>query len=264
VLRVVQRRNNIKSTESQASLTSMQTNTPIPAYLQPNPDYLSPSDGFFFCSGFHPGHTDRSFLNLNICQNILNRYWGTSHILSKCLHRPSFEKRWATFWMCLTRGIEPPASIESVVMAVLLAGTIATPDLTLTNGFGIRKSTLLNSFKAAAESALVRARFIHSTELETLQALVIYLIALCSGQLSKDHVALLGVTIGIAETIGLHRDPTVYNFNAEETYVRRLLWHQLCFLDLRACEAHRPRPQIREGRHPLIRERYSQFSLEII
>lgn len=225
----------------------MQGITSTPNYLQPGPHYCPPSDGFFFCSGPHPEAIDRSFLSLDICQDILNHYWGTTHILSKCLHRPSFERMWVTFWTCISRGLEPPSSIDSVVMAVLLSGCIATPDLTLTNRFGMPKSVLLDRFKAATESALVRARFIHTTELETLQALVIYLIAICRGQLSRDHVALLGVTIGIAETMGLHRDPTLYNFGITETHIRRLLWHQLCFLDLRACEAHRPRPQIREG-----------------
>jgi hypothetical protein len=33
--------------------------------------------------------------------------------------------------------------------------------------------------------------------------------------------------------------------NALETHVRRLIWHQLCFLDIRTCEAQGPRPTIR-------------------
>ncbi len=33
--------------------------------------------------------------------------------------------------------------------------------------------------------------------------------------------------------------------SALETHVRRLLWHQLCFLDIRTCEAQGPNPSIR-------------------
>lgn len=253
-LRAVQRRNKIKLPDEAATVTSIQTNVATPSYLQPCPDYIAPSSGFFFCSDLHPLQNNFNFLNLDICRTLLSRYWGTAHILSKCLHRPSFEKQWDAFWTCIARNLEPPPAIEAVVMAVLLSGTIATPELALTNSFGTRKSTLIDSFKAATESALVRAKFVHTTELETLQALVIYLIAICRAQLSKDHIALLGVTIGIAETMGLHRDPTLYSFDVIETHARRLLWHQLCFLDLRACEAHRPRPQIREGIKPHIRK----------
>lgn len=33
--------------------------------------------------------------------------------------------------------------------------------------------------------------------------------------------------------------------NPLETHVRRLVWYQLCFLDIRTCESQGPRPQIR-------------------
>jgi hypothetical protein len=45
--------------------------------------------------------------------------------------------------------------------------------------------------------------------------------------------------------MGLHRDGQAYGLNALETHVRRLLWHQLCFLDVRTCEAQGPKPAIR-------------------
>jgi hypothetical protein len=49
----------------------------------------------------------------------------------------------------------------------------------------------------------------------------------------------------MAECMGLHRDGETYGMNPLETHVRRLIWHQLCFLDIRTCEAQGPKPQIR-------------------
>jgi hypothetical protein len=49
----------------------------------------------------------------------------------------------------------------------------------------------------------------------------------------------------MAECMGLHRDGESYGLNPLETHVRRLIWHQLCFLDIRTCEAQGPRPTIR-------------------
>jgi hypothetical protein len=49
----------------------------------------------------------------------------------------------------------------------------------------------------------------------------------------------------MAECMGLHRDGETYGLNPLDTYVRRLIWHQLCFLDIRTCEAQGPRPAIR-------------------
>lgn len=45
--------------------------------------------------------------------------------------------------------------------------------------------------------------------------------------------------------MGLHRDPTTYSTSPIEIQVRRLVWYQICFLDIRTCEATGPRPQIR-------------------
>lgn len=49
----------------------------------------------------------------------------------------------------------------------------------------------------------------------------------------------------MAECMGLHRDGEAYGLSPLETHVRRLLWHQLCFLDIRTCEAQGPKPAIR-------------------
>lgn len=46
-------------------------------------------------------------------------------------------------------------------------------------------------------------------------------------------------------SLGLHRDGDTYGLNPLDTHVRRLIWHQLCFLDIRTCEAQGPRPVIR-------------------
>lgn len=45
--------------------------------------------------------------------------------------------------------------------------------------------------------------------------------------------------------MGLHRDGSHYGLSPIETHVRRLIWFQLCFLDIRTCESSGPRPQIR-------------------
>lgn len=53
--------------------------------------------------------------------------------------------------------------------------------------------------------------------------------------------------IRAAESLGLHVDGATRGFSPLQTHVRRLLWYQLCMLDIRTSEATGPRPQIREG-----------------
>lgn len=49
--------------------------------------------------------------------------------------------------------------------------------------------------------------------------------------------------------MGLHRDGSAYGMNPLETHIRRLIWHQLCFLDIRTCESQGPRPTIRRDEY---------------
>ena len=46
--------------------------------------------------------------------------------------------------------------------------------------------------------------------------------------------------------MGLNRDGTHYGYDAVETQVHRMIWYQLCFLDVRVCEAQSPRARIRK------------------
>ena len=64
--------------------------------------------------------------------------------------------------------------------------------------------------------------------------------------MSRAHSALVGTVIRIAQCMGLHRDGDVYQLPPIETHIRRLIWHEICFLDLRTCEAQGPQPSIRK------------------
>lgn len=70
-------------------------------------------------------------------------------------------------------------------------------------------------------------------------------IPLCRGEVSRAHSVLVGAAIRMAECMGLHRDGENYGLSPLEIHVRRLIWHHLCFLDVRTCEAQDPRPTIR-------------------
>lgn len=67
---------------------------------------------------------------------------------------------------------------------------------------------------------------------------------MCRREVTRAHSALTGTAIRLAECMGLHRDGTHYGLSPVDVHVRRILWYQLCFLDIRTCEATGPRPQI--------------------
>lgn len=52
------------------------------------------------------------------------------------------------------------------------------------------------------------------------------------------------MAIRLAECASFHRDASLFGLNPIDTHVRRLLWYQLCSLDVRVCDAVGPRPSI--------------------
>ncbi|KAF4208616.1 hypothetical protein CNMCM8980_002413 [Aspergillus fumigatiaffinis] len=104
---------------------------------------------------------------------------------------------------------------------------------------------MLSKLIIETESALKNARLLSTTRLETLQAFVLYLIPMCRSEISRAHSALVGMAVRLAESLGLHRDPKESQYSAVESHVRRLVWYQICFLDLRTAEVQGPRVAIR-------------------
>ncbi|KAL8951331.1 MAG: hypothetical protein Q9222_002696 [Ikaeria aurantiellina] len=215
------------------------------SFLAPGPTYIAPSSSFFFASG----QTSASLIDFLpskiIADRLLSQYWIAVHPLCRIVHKPSFQRRYKAFWADVEVGIEPTGSLQAVVFAALFSGVVSLADNAVLMEFGTTKKELVDNFQMGTETALGRANVIRTTKVETLQALVMYMMPLCRGEISRSHSALVGTALRIAECMGLHRDGTEYGFGPVETHVRRLIWYQICFLDIRTCEAQGPRPHIR-------------------
>ncbi|PBP19241.1 hypothetical protein BUE80_DR009827, partial [Diplocarpon rosae] len=246
---------------------------PAAEWLKPGPSYILPTSGFFFGgTGSHASLID--FLPSRLAgDRLIRQYFECVHPICRLIHQPTFEEEWNSFWEEVTLGIEPPSSVQTIVFAAMFSGVVSMDDADIMREFGVSKASIsygitalshgnifktshllkgvadltpeLENFKLGTETALARANFLRTTKIETLQAFVMYLIPLCRAEMSRAHSVLLGAAIRMAECMGLHRDGLTYGMNPLETHVRRLVWHQLCFLDIRTCEAQGPRPTIR-------------------
>ncbi|CZR50594.1 probable binuclear zinc cluster transcription factor that regulates the ratio between aurofusarin and rubrofusarin biosynthesis [Phialocephala subalpina] len=219
---------------------------PASEWLKAGPEYMMPSTSFFF-GGTSTGATSLiDFLPSQLAADrLIKQYFTCVHPICQVVHRPTFEKEYDTFWDEVSLGIEPPHTVQTIVFAALFSGVVSMDESTVTREFGVAKASLVDNFKLGTETALSRANFLRTTKIEILQAFVMYLIPLCRSEMSRAHSVLLGAAIRMAECMGLHRDGQAYGMNPLETHVRRLVWHQLCFLDIRTCEAQGPRPSIR-------------------
>ncbi|KAL8723486.1 MAG: hypothetical protein Q9225_000219 [Loekoesia sp. 1 TL-2023] len=152
---------------------------PKPTYskfLAPGPTYIAPSSSFFFSSGQNSASLIDFLPSKLIADRLLNQYWLAVHPLCRTVHRPSFQRRYRAFWADVETGIEPPGSLQAVVFAALFSGVVSMSDNAVLMEFGTTKKDLVDNFQMGTETALGRANVIRTTKVETLQALVMYMI----------------------------------------------------------------------------------------
>ena len=215
-------------------------------FLEPGPTYIPPGSGLIFGDvGSKRGLIDY-LPTKEVADMLVTTYYENVHFLARVVHWPSFQLQYDNFWISVLSGLEPPASQQAIVLAVMFSAVASMLDSDLTAIFARPKSTILGNFQKGTEMALSKAQVLRTTKIETVQAFVAYLIPMCRDQMSRAHSVLVGTAIRLAECLGLHRDPAdVYGLPPVDCQVRRTLWFQLCFLDFRTGEVHGPRPCIK-------------------
>ena len=134
-------------------------------------------------SNFHlrsPLEIHRDFLQCperRTSELLLQNYWANVHPIARVLHRPSFTVLWMTFWESHGLGSKIDKSSLALVIATLLAASVSMPDDVVQRELKREKSDLVQQMRVAADNALARSNWIHSTQIETLQAIVIYLVS---------------------------------------------------------------------------------------
>ena len=215
------------------------------SYIGPGPDYIAPASSFFF-PGTNMNTTLIDYLpSKNAADQLIAQYFAAVHYVARAVHRQTFEAQYTIFWGQIATGTEPIPFQQAIVFAAMFSAAVSMSEHHVTQQFGTSKAALVDSLRSGTEMALSKANFLRTTKTDTMQAFVMYLIPLIRAEVSRAHSALMGTAIRLAECMGLHRDGTHYNMTPVEVHVRRIIWHQLCFLDMRTCEATGPRPQIR-------------------
>ncbi|KAI0013499.1 hypothetical protein F4779DRAFT_625316 [Xylariaceae sp. FL0662B] len=218
----------------------------LPDFLRPGAQYIVPTSGFFFGQiGESPSILQ--FLPFRAAADrLIKQYLVAVHPIAPCTHRPSLETIYATFWEEITAGFEPRPSIQAIIFAAMFSGAISMDENDIVRELSVYpKDNWVASLKMGTETALSKANFLRTTRVETMQAFIMYMLPLCRAEVSRAHSVLVGAAVRMAECMGLHRDGEAYGLTPLETHVRRLIWHQLCFLDIRTCEAQGPKPVIR-------------------
>ncbi|KAI0202743.1 hypothetical protein F4808DRAFT_57534 [Astrocystis sublimbata] len=122
--------------------------------------------------------------------------------------------------------------MEALMFAISLAAITSLSEDDVRENFGEEKKVLLARFKLGTEQSLSRAGLLNTTDINTVQAFVIYLEMVKQELGQRASWMLAGLLMRIAAGMGLHRDgshfPNVSPFDSE---IRRRVWYHICFLD---------------------------------
>ena len=145
-------------------------------FLRPGESYLAPTSGFFFGQTGQPLPLLDLLLPQDIGHMLVRRYFEAVHPIARCVHRPSFEQMYRTFWDDVRQNIEPRASVQAVVFAAWFSAAVSVDEV-FARQHGCTKTQLVTRVKIGTETALSKANFLRTTRFETLQAFTMYLVS---------------------------------------------------------------------------------------
>lgn len=175
---------------------------------------------------FHPLPSQIPFL-LDVFSENVNAFL-------QCVHEPSTRKMIRDLRGDMAR--LTPAN-EALMFSIYYAAVTSMEEEDVIMNFGSTKADMNLKYRLGLEHALAKADFLNVPDLVLIQALVNFL-ALARRHDSPRFVwMMVGLTIRMAISLGLHRDGSNFpNLSPFEIEMRRRVWWALCLIDVRASE----------------------------
>ena len=138
---------------------------------------MAPGD-YHFRDNPETHRTCSYFPDRGTAELLLAQYWERVHPVARVLYRPTFEEKWKVFWESHEARKEIEKSLLALVFTVLFSGLVSVPDDVVMRNLKYDKHVLMGKMRAGTDSALARSNWIHSTKIEMLQGVVIYLVTI--------------------------------------------------------------------------------------
>ncbi|KAH7396762.1 hypothetical protein DE146DRAFT_763878 [Phaeosphaeria sp. MPI-PUGE-AT-0046c] len=203
-------------------------------YSESSSESESAVDEHKFVFGVQPRRrSGPSLPSIDIMQQLWLTFVENFDPLTKIVHvptlRPAFEK-------ALSDTSQIPRNFETLMFAIFGAAVMTLKDNECQRIFNETQRNMLSRFTTATEAALSRAKFMATTSLVVLQALVIHLFSVRDLYEPRTVYTLTGIAVRIAHGIGIDRDGITLGYSAFDTEIRRRVWWQLKSHDFRAAE----------------------------
>ncbi|KAL9596225.1 MAG: hypothetical protein Q9219_005936 [cf. Caloplaca sp. 3 TL-2023] len=153
--------------------------------------------------------------------------------LSKLVHVPSLQH---AIEKAATDIHRVPKGFEALMFAMYSMAVKSLTNDDCNAVLGESQDMLFRRYLDATKKALSRAKFMSSTSIVVLQALVLHILAIRDQEEPRAVWTLTGAAIRVAEGMGLGIDGSLLGLSPFETEIRRRIWWQLRIHDLRAAE----------------------------
>lgn len=170
------------------------------------------------------------------CDSVLQWYFRGYHPLVPLVHVPSFRDEYERFWMSFEnqdRGRSNLISFATLLLSFLYAGSIVggehhSPTIPTLG----HVDTTTHLYRLTA-TALKHSKFPHTPTLDTIRAYMILKSIRMREEEPLSCVAFVGLSVRVANMLGLHRDPNHFpQLSPIEAEVRRRIWWQLVHIDV--------------------------------
>ena len=163
--------------------------------------------------------------------------------LVRVFHMPTLSQ---IYWDTIASLDSLDKNTEALLFAIYYSAVISIGQDQCMSILGVTREVALENNRFAIEQAMARANLLNTQSMVLLQAAVLFLTALRNEDDSRTTWSLTSLIFHIAQTMGLHRDGTVFGLKPFETELRRRLWWHICSLDTRSSEYHGYEPIVQE------------------
>lgn len=154
------------------------------------------------------------------------------HAISPVVHPPTILKLYNGFWDWYDYSSYsgepcPDPSFVPLLYAIWYGGSVTVSMRTLQSEFNVSsRSGLLKTFNEEATRWLSKIRFPRSSSLQGLAAYLLVQTILSKEEEPLTSSLFISLSMRVAQTMGLHRDPGKFGIEpCEAEYRRRLWWH---------------------------------------
>lgn len=161
---------------------------------------------------------------------LLEAYMVNVHTVIKILHGPSLR----AYLQGVSKNLDcspGPKGREALHFSVFHAAATSLTEAECMTMLGEERQVLLRRYRLATELSLAKADFINTTEISTLQALVLFLQCIRAYDRSRFSWTLINLCVRIAQALGLQRENNHSSLPLFQREMRRRLWWQICMLD---------------------------------